>query len=148
MPTIVPYPQQQQNAYQHSSITVYFNGSPLPIGIKSLSYKQTLTPGIGYGTSPNPALRTKGKYVPTAAVEFYLNDMDNVESILGSPIGEAVFDISVSFSDFGMPDRRDVLKACRVMSQDFQSQEGEAPLTVKCELSLFQILRNGVPMAI
>jgi hypothetical protein len=122
-------------------------------GVKSITYRHNLDPGVLRGNRAGLIGRTRGTYTAEGSVEFYRAEYEQfLSSLTGGGLGafvnapgymEAIFDITVSYSEAFSPLLTDKLIACRLKSAENSHAEGNDPLTVKCDLSIMYLVENG-----
>jgi hypothetical protein len=161
MPPPETYPLINGVKYDWSSISIAIGTLPLPgpIGIKAISYKWDRTPGIVHGIGhAQPIARTRGRFKFEGSLEIYTYDDANLMAALASSvpnpdpslgpqgIGEWVFDIQVSYRDYGEALTTDDLIGCSIIGGEAGLSESDDPTTKKRPLSLMMILENGIPV--
>lgn len=143
----VPYPFINGHRYDWSSVAITIDGIPYT-GIRSITYRQTLTPGIVRGTRAQPTGRTRGQYEPEGSVEIYKEDYQQIIQALslGGTRGymEVTFPIVVQYSSGLLGVLSDTLAGCRLASDEDSPAEGSDPMVVSCDLSVMYVLRNGL----
>jgi hypothetical protein len=147
MPTPISYPLINGVRYDFSSVELNFNGTVQRAGIKSLSYKHSLTPGELRGNRPQIVGRTRGKYEASASFEMFKTEYQQfIFSIGAFGYMEKAFDITACWADPSNLSQvvMDVIKGCRIKNDEDTGQEGGEAQIVKVELSVLNILRNGV----
>lgn len=135
------------NGFQPSwaSISVSVGGEITTL-VKSISYDNARTRGMGRGASGRKALRTQGTDEPSASIKFYRRAFDEVvERLGGDGFQDVEFEIVVNFrtgpSD---PIITDTLEACLINNPSQETDDdSEDPLVVECELDIMDILWNG-----
>ena len=149
---MTPYPLINGHRYDWSSVRITIDGIPYT-GVKSINYRQTLTPGIVRGTRSQPTGRTRGIYEPEGSIELYKEDYQDIITALAMAGArgymEVAFQIMVQYSQAGMglpgvPVLTDMLAGCRIASDEDSPSEGADPFTVNCDLSIMYVLRNGL----
>lgn len=152
MSALTPLPQFpliNGNRFDYTSLELVVNGVPYR-GVKSLDYDDELSTKKQYGTSARPLGRNRGVYDASGSIELYLEEWNAIAPQLAAlgngGIGEANFLITAIYADFGAPAITDVLTGCRVKKVSASHAQGSAELTVKLELDIMDILRNGLPL--
>lgn len=152
MPASTPlptFPLINGNRYDFTSLECMVNGVPYR-GLKSLDYEDGLDPKKSYGTSAQPLGRNRGVYDASGSAEFYREDWNVIAPLLAAlgngGLGEANFLIVAQYGDFGAQNVTDQLIGCRIKKVSNSHAQGASELTVKVELDIMSILRNGVPM--
>ena len=158
----VVYPLINGTRFDWSSIEISFassTGVPLSnlpvIGVKELSYKQSLEPGVIYGTAAQVMGHTRGQHKAEGAITFFKSEWGDFltnlitaggtggASTLGSM--EIPFDITVNYSEPGpSPIMTDILRGCRIKNVDHSNSQSSEAAVVKCDLSLMYFLDNKV----
>ena len=150
MADILPSPLINGYEPSFASIAATLAGSgllvPLP-GIKSISYKDSLTSSKVYGNSPFPQGRTRGQLAPAGSIEFYRRQWGAVQLALSGNglwgISERSWVITITYAETGFQTIMDVLEGVRIHSPDFNGTEGTEALTVKCDIDIMKILMGG-----
>jgi hypothetical protein len=145
------------NRYSFASIEFRIPqiGARRYIGLKAINYTDDLQPGDVYGTAPQKIGRTNGKSAPTANMEIYALEFDDlVQNLVASAVArgyppnvgfmQVSFDIIVAYADIGAPVIVDTIFGARITKPDKQRQEGSDPLSVRCDLNIMAIDHNGV----
>jgi hypothetical protein len=135
-------------AYDYSSIEfaimegVYLN-------VKSIKYKHTLDPGKVRGTGSKIRLRSRGVYDAEGGFEIYKEDLKLLKvKLCGLGMGGfmvATFPVVVTYRELGanVP-CKDVLRGCRIVSEDNSFSEGNDPLFVSVDLDIMEIITDGM----
>lgn len=152
MPALTPlpgYPLVNGNRYDFTSIEILINGVPYR-GVKSIDYKDSLATQKQYGTSARPLGRNRGVYDASGALEMFKEDFSVVAPVLAAlgngGLGEANFLILATYADFGAPTVTDTLIGCRIKGVDESHAQGGEAVTVKLDLDIMDINRNGVSL--
>lgn len=149
MPITVPL--INGNRYEYASIIANIGGL-LFSGIKSITYKQEKKRGKMYGTGVVKGGRTRGQLVPSASIEWYKEEYDlALAALVAQGLGlrgymDVEFPVVVTYEEIqnGFPTLiTDELVSCVIDNEEDDHSEGTDPLTVKTDLDLFWILRNG-----
>lgn len=152
----MPVPSQviNGNRYDFTSIEITFSvlGVPKVVGIKEINYKETLEPGMVYGTSADPIGRTRGQYAAEGSFTIFRAEWSDLLEALGTqppPLGaplsgylEAGFDMTVSYAEDGQPTIVDRLIGCRVKSVASSNTQSKDGLVLQVDLSVMKILQN------
>lgn len=145
--SLPPYPFINGHRFSWSSVRIDIDGIPYT-GVKSINYKQTLTPGVVRGTRSQPTGRTLGQYEPEGSIEMYKEDYQQLISALsaGGTRGymEVAFQILVQYSSPGLTVVTDTLAGVRLASDEDSPSESPDALTVSSDLSIMYLLRNGL----
>jgi hypothetical protein len=143
------YPLINGNAFDFSSVEITIQGAKF-FGVKAISYKATLDPGIVRGNRAQVIGTTRGKYDAEGSIELYkleFNEIVRVLSLLGFGFMEARFNIDVAFAE-GANVAVDRLRTVRLKSHEDTLQEGNDPATVRCDLHIMYLQPNGAdPLA-
>jgi len=132
--------------YDYSSVEILIGGVRFQ-GVKSIDYSAQLEPGMAYGTSAQPAGRTRRQYSAEGSIEIYKADYADLLTLLtagGQGYMEQSFPIIVTYGE-ELPAilMTDVLQGCRLKKNAHAGSEGSDPLVVKCDLSVMYLLENG-----
>lgn len=146
MPLPIPYPLINGHRFDWTSVVCTIDGIPYT-GIKSITYKQALTPGIVRGTRSQPTGRTRGQYEPEGSFEMYKEDYQLLIAALSlngvRGYMEVAFPILVQYSS-GLSVVSDLLAGCRLSSDEDSGAEGSDAMVVSCDLSIMYVLRDGL----
>lgn len=141
------YPLINGHRYDWSSVRITIDGIPYT-GVKSINYRQTMTPGLMRGTRAQPTGRTRGQYEPEGSIEIYKEDYQEIIKALSKngALGymEVSFPILVQYSSGILAPITDTLTGCRIASDEDSPSEGADPFTVNCDLSVMLVSRNGL----
>jgi hypothetical protein len=153
----VSYPVVNGIRFDFSSIQFRVQGKIFP-GIKSLNYNHALDPGVLGGTAAQDIGRTRGKYKAEGNIELFREDADDFLTLIapaslitGGQTGigfmEVSFDISVTFFEpiqgTGPAVQNDILRGCRIKKEDSSNSAGSDPSTLKYDLHIMLLTRNG-----
>lgn len=142
----IQYPLINGNRFDFSSVEVVAE-SVLFGGVKEITYTDSLEPGELRGNRSQLIGRTRGKYAVEASLTMFKSEFQQLITLLGSKgVGymEVAFTVVVSHSEPGNDVVTDTLLGCRIKKAEDQKQEGGEPLTVKAELHVMRLDRNGV----
>lgn len=142
------------NRYSFASIELRLLGQRY-YGVKSINYSDSLEPGEVRGTDPQLIGRTRGKYSADASIEMYLREFDDFSSKLASlaaSVGlpsatgymEVPFDVIVSYAEDGAPVITHEIIGARIKKSDHSNTEGSDAISVKNDLHVMVIVKNGV----
>ena len=137
------YPLINGIKYDWSCVEITI-GQTVFTAVKSLSYKGALEPGEVFGTAAQKIGRTRGQYKPEASFELYKLDYSALIQTLGAGYMEQVFDITVNYSDTSGNIVTDKVIGCRIKSDENSHQVGTDALSVKVDLDVMYIIKNGV----
>lgn len=141
------YPLINGHRFDWSSVRVTIDGVPYT-GVKSINYRQALTPAVVRGTRAQPTGRTRGIYEPEGSIELYKEDYQEVIKALSANglrgYMEYAFQIIVQYSSPNQAVITDTLAGVRLASDEDAPAEGGDPFTVNCDLSIMYVLRNGL----
>lgn len=144
----IQFPTVRGRKYQFSSIefAVLADGQAAQIFIEctGIDYDDTVEEALMYGTNPAPIGRTRGQYQPgevTATVS------KQTEAILVDQLGDGFMekevDITVKYSDVGLPLVVDTLEKCRIVGFGQSHATGPEPLMSSMKLKPLTVIRNG-----
>lgn len=144
----VQFPTVRGRKYDFASIefAVIADGQAAQIFIEcnAIDYDDTVEESLMYGTNPAPVGRTRGQYNPgevTATVS------KQTEAVLVDQLGdgymEAEINITVKYSDKGLPLVVDTLEKCRIIGLAQSHASGPDALMTALKLKPMTILRNG-----
>ena len=128
------------------SINAGAGGSQTFIGIKELSWTESLEPGIVRGTSAQKLARTRGEHDAEATMVMYTEDAMEFLSTLGDGYGEVSFDITCSWSGPGTPTKTARLEGARIVSKEGGGSQGTDPLEMSFDLDVLKVLEDGLSM--
>lgn len=141
----IPFPLINGSRFDFSSVEVKV-GPLVFLGIKELTYKHTLDPGMMRGTRAMVAGYTRGKYEAEGSITFYKSEYQLFIVTLGPGYLEKFFPIVAHYSEApALPIVTDFLNGCRLKSAENSHSEGEDALVVKCDLLVSSLLEGGVP---
>lgn len=134
--------------WDFSSIELRLLGVPFA-DFKSLTYKHTLEPGMARGTRAQIVGRSRGKYDAEGSIEVYKRPwLAFLAALFGTNptygYMEVDFDIVVSYSELLSPVQTDILRLCRIKSDDESHSEGGEVATCKLDLHVMSIIKAGV----
>jgi hypothetical protein len=143
----IPYPLISGNRFDWSCVTLTVDGLPYT-GVKSISYRQSLSPGEVRGTRAQVTGRTRGQYTAEGSIELYKEDYQALILALSAAgtrgYMEHAFTTVVQYSSGVLGVVTDTLTGCRLTSdEDSPSESGDA-LTISSDLSIMYLLRNGL----
>ncbi len=152
MPTMTPlpvFPLINGNRFDFTSIELQINGVPYR-GVKAIDYEDQLDPKKQYGTSARALGRNRGPYDASGSLELFREEWNVIAPALAAlgngGIGEANFLVVVSYADFGAPTITDKLIGARVKKVTNSQAQGASEITVKLELDIMDITRNGLSL--
>ncbi len=128
------------------SINAGDGGSQTFIGIKELTWSESLEPGIVRGTSAQKLARTRGEHDAEASLVMWTEDALEFLNALGDGYGEVSFDITASYSGPGTPTKTVRLEGCRITNKEGGGSQGTDPLEVSLDLDVLKILEDGLSM--
>lgn len=131
--------------HDYSAVEAMVNGKPILLGIESISYSHRLEPTKVRGTRARPLGRTLGEYDAEASITVYKRDAEILLKELGPGYMEREFQLAVSYAKLGAgtPMQLDVLKGCRIMSEEDSHSQGTDALRTTFELSVMAVVKNG-----
>ena len=144
----IAQPTVRGRKYDFSSIefAVIRQGQAAQIFIEctAIDYDDTLEEALLYGTDPAPLGRTRGQYNPGEAT---ITVSKQTEAVLIDQLGdgyfEAVMDITIKYSDTGLPLVVDTLEQCRLVGAAQGHASGTDPLVTPLKFKPMAVLRNG-----
>lgn len=139
----IQYPDVNGIRYDFSSVECNVGGQPVT-GVKSVSYKHGLKPGVVRGTSAQKNGRTRGQYDPEASLTLYKAEADELIARLGNGYMEIPFDVTVHFADVGQAVTTTLIRAARITDEEEEHEEGTDALVVKFTLDPMAVVKNGV----
>ena len=114
------------------------------IGFKSLDYDDELEEGEMRGAGPELLGTTEGDYKATASCTFFQKEFDLIIEDIGDGFYQERFNILVfreALPGDGVSTHE--LVGCRFKKAASSNAAGADPSEVKCDISLFYIVRNG-----
>lgn len=136
--------------WDFSAIELDINGTKF-VGCSEISYSEDMEPGEVYGTAPNSLGATRGQYKAEGSLSVFKAEEDVLLELLsddqGEGYGETQFTATVQYSEPGGPVITDQLFGCRLKKLDDSHSAGSDPLSVKYDLRIGYIVRNGRVMA-
>lgn len=135
--------------FDFSSVEIKVGGI-VNVNVSEINYSHGLDPGYFRGTSAMWSGRTRGVYDTDGSFTMYKQDYNVLTRALAAlGLGgymEAEFLITVMYREVGatLP-ITDQLQRCRIKHDEDSHSSGNDPIVVKADLSIFQILRDGVP---
>jgi hypothetical protein len=140
------YPLINGIKYDWASAEVDLNGTVF-LGIKELTWEESLEPGIGRGSgSAQKLFRTRGEHDSTGTLVMWTEDADELLTALGDGYGEVPFDITTTYSNPGVPTNTTKLLGCRITNKTGGGAQGTDPLEVSFDLDIIQVDENGKRM--
>jgi len=140
----VPYPLINGVRFDFSSVEIAL-GPRIFNGVKEITYKHSLSPGMMSGTRAAVNGRTRGKYEPEASITFYKSEYQEFIRALGPNYMLAEWTAVVNYQELpALEIVTDTLVACRLKSAENSHSEGEEALVVKCDLTLLKVLESGL----
>lgn len=119
-------------------------------GITELNYSEEVSPGVVRGNRPQKIGETIGTYEASGSMTMLKEDFEEFIGML-SPEGASLgymakrFTLTVTFADPSRPaiTNTHVLNGVRIKKVQDDGSEGEEALTVQCDLSLQEVIRDG-----
>ena len=136
------YPNINGVSYDWSSVRISL-GALITPALKGIDYSQSLDPGEGRGNSSAWIKRTRGQLKADASFEIYVSEFQDFLDILGEGYMERNFDVTVSYQEGTERVLTDKLIGCRIKKHADSPKEGSDPPTVKVDLHLHHIEKNG-----
>jgi hypothetical protein len=138
------YPLVNGVRYDFSSLTIVLNTKRV-LGCSEVNYKQTLEPGVGYGTHPQALFDTRGQLKVEASCTLYRDEFDDLIQTLGNGFLEKRFDFLVHYQEDPRPMKTDTIRRAKMKGPEFGGSAGSDPLEVKVDLHvILPILINGI----
>jgi len=146
MPFQISYPEINGHRFSFASVEAQFNGIPT-LGITSINYKPSLSPGKVYGSAPQKIGRTRGKEDSTCDYEMLRLEHENlIESLVATGLGygEDAFEIIVQFAELpNSPVVTDTIVGFRITDVDFSNQDGTDASMAKVTGDPMRVLPGG-----
>jgi hypothetical protein len=140
------YPLINGMRHDYSSVEIKLDNARFT-GIKSITYRHSLDPGMLRGSRAGLIGRTRGIYTAEGSIEFYKAEYSAFITALSiNPLQgyfEAQFDVVVSYSEAFSALITDKLISARLKSAENNHSEGSDPLVVSCDLSIMYLIENG-----
>jgi hypothetical protein len=139
------YPDINGVRWDYSCVEIRIGAKPFR-GVKSVNYADGMEPGDVYGTGAQRIGRTRGQYKPEGSIELYEQEWRDLLASLPAAIGylEAVFPIIVTYQQTMVsPLNVDLLVGCKIKKVSSDRQEGTDAVTVKLDLDIMRIERDG-----
>lgn len=135
------YPLINGVAYSFAEMSIKI-GSFKTIGFKSLNFSESLEAGAARGTGQRKLAMTPGDLDADASLEMFMADWLELLELLGDGYMRKVFPIHTDFSNEADVHSVD-LKGCRIKKVDDSHSQGTEPLTVKLDLYVMGVKRDG-----
>lgn len=144
----VQFPMVRGRKYDFASIefAVIADGQAAQIFIEcsAINYDDTIEEALMYGTNAAPVGRTKGQYNPGEATATVSKQTEAVLiEQLGDGYMEKEFDVTIKYSDTGLPLVVDTLEKCRIVGLGQGHASGPDALVTELKLKPLTVLRNG-----
>lgn len=144
----VAFPTVRGRKYDFSSIefAVLIEGKAAQIFIEcsGIDYDDTVEEALMYGTDPAPLGRTRGQYNPG---EVTVTVSKQTEAVLIDQLGDGYYEkeinITVKYSDTGLPLIVDTLERCRLVGAAQAHASGPEALASALKFKPLTVLRNG-----
>ncbi len=146
---VLPFPLVQGFAHDHSSLDVKLDGVST-LGVKSIEWDDSLTPGKVFGTAAQKMAETRGQYDGNSALELWKQEATELEKRLVAAhpnIGlyEIRFPIDVIILSEGGSDQTLVnIVSAKINKRAFSSAPGSDGLAYKYDMSVMYILVDGI----
>jgi hypothetical protein len=112
--------------------------------ITELTYSDNLEPGEARGTSAQRLALTRGEYTAEGSITMLHRDAREFIELLGQGFKEAIFHITVNYSDVVAADvLTDRIIGCRIGSTEGGGSQGSDPLATTFSLNVMRIEWNG-----
>ena len=151
----LPFTLYQGVRYDHSSVSCALGG--ITYLIKALNHEDGMDPAVIFANSAAALGFTRGQYKSTGSVELWTAEANQFEVDLynnqdlnadGSKAGflEILFPIAFIYKPEGGLDVWSTLMyGCRVIKRTTQTAQGNEGHSVKFDLAILNIVKNGVP---
>lgn len=137
------YPLINGNLFSFASVELTVDGRVFR-GVKSVDYSQNLEPGEVRGTHAELLGRTRGDLKPSASMELFLEEANELLERLGNGFMERSFSGVVAYEEPGSGKiRTDELVGCRIKGTSDSHSQGTDGLTRKFDLSLQKVRYDG-----
>lgn len=144
----IQFPTVRGRKYDFSSIELSLiregQASQVFVEITAVDYDDTLEQAFLYGADAAPLGKTRGQYQPGEAT---ITVSKQTEAVLIDQLGdgymEAEFDVTIKYSDVGLPLIVDTLEKCNIFGFGQGHATGPDPLVSEMKLRPTTILRNG-----
>lgn len=144
----IQFPTVRGRKYDFASIefAVIVDGQAAQIFIEcsGIDYDDTVEEALMYGTDPAPLGRTRGQYQPG---EVTVTVSKQTEAVLIDQLGDGFFEkevnITIKYSDTGLPLVVDTLERCRLVGAAQSHASGPDPLVSALKFKPLTVLRNG-----
>lgn len=138
------YPLVNAHRYSYASIELNLGSAGIFVGVKEISYSDSLEPGVVRGTRAEKLGRTKGEYEPEASITLWKEDAVELIKKLGNGFMEKSFDITVTYAEENAPTTVDKIIGCRIKSNENSHSQGTDALEHAFELDVMRIEWGGV----
>ena len=139
------YPLINGNSFDYSSIEIDIAGT-IYVGVKEVSWTQSMDKGKQRGTNPQVLARTRGEYDAEASMVMYPQEYTDLITALGDGYGEVSFNVTITYSDVGQQTQTIRLLGCQIKNEESGGSQGTDPLEDSIDLDVIQIERNGLRM--
>jgi hypothetical protein len=139
------YPDINGVRWDYSCVEVRIGVTPFR-GVKSINYADGKEPGDVFGTGAQRVGRTRGQYKPEGSIELYEQEWRDLLAALPPMVGylEAIFPIIITYQSTMISALKvDVLYGCQIKKVSSDRQEGSDAITVKLDLDIMRIERDG-----
>ncbi len=139
------------NGHRYDFSSIETNVGPLSFtSFTSISYSDTLEPGIQRGQSSKKLGRTRGEYNATGSITMLKQDVPQLLAALAATAAggymEAVWDLTATYSASGtdITPAVDVLRGIRLTELSDDHSVGTDALMQELTLDIMEISRNGL----
>jgi hypothetical protein len=113
-------------------------------GVTAIDYGNALDPGEARGNSPVAMGTSLGQLKPDGSLEMHKASAQALIEALGDGYMGVTFNITSTYRENGMPTITDELVGVRIKKDRDSPKVGNEPPTVKFDLYVQVVLRNGV----
>jgi hypothetical protein len=138
----VQYPLINGYAYSFASVELSFGGIKFR-GFKEIKYSHKVDIGKIRGNHPQVLARTRGDYDAEGSVVLWQHEWDYLRNQIGSGYLEAVFPISVVYSEVGTGTTSDLLHGCRFLSVEKGASQGADGNEVSVGIDIMKLIEGG-----
>lgn len=137
------YPKINGHTYDYSSVEIDIGGTVFT-AITSINYSGERSIGNHRGTGSKKRARTRGTYDSSGSITMMREDYYELIASLGDGYMEKSFDVTVLFSETGMPTNNVKLIGCVMTTDSDDNAEGEDPLQTSFDIDIMEMTRNGL----
>jgi len=143
------YPLINGHAYDFQAIEIDIDGVGITVGVKELSFNDSLEAGVVRGTRPEKLARTVGQYDAEGSIVLFQQDyFELIQALSGGSDSVGVmtksFNITVTYSNPNMPVHVARLIGCRIKTRDRSYSSGLDALEVSLDLDIMRVEEDGI----